>query len=181
MQQNELPEGWENVPLMEICSLIRGVSYKRGEEKDEANEDYVPLIRANNIQKVLQFEDLKYVPSKLVSSEKLLTMGDVIIALSSGSKKVVGKAVTLSKPWFGTFGAFCGVLRPNNYISWKYFGYYFQTSDYRDFISIKSSGVNINNLKREYFEQIYFPLPPPPRTAPHRCSHRSTFYAAGCD
>ncbi|MBN1195574.1 MAG: restriction endonuclease subunit S [Methanomicrobiaceae archaeon] len=157
---SELPEGWVEIPLMEMSSLIRGVSYKKGQETNEPSEGYIPLIRANNIQNTIQFEGLKYVPSNLVSSEKLLQEGDVVIALSSGSKKVVGKAASLSKSCLGTFGAFCGVLRPTEKMNEKYFGYFFQTRDYRDFISRKSSGVNINNLKLQYFKEIGFPLPP---------------------
>jgi type I restriction enzyme S subunit len=80
--------------------------------------------------------------------------------MSSGSKSIVGKAATVRQPFDGTFGAFCGVLRPSNRVDWKFFGYFFQTKYYRDRISEASAGVNINNLKREYFEAINFPLPP---------------------
>jgi type I restriction enzyme S subunit len=90
----------------------------------------------------------------------LLQVGDVVIAMSSGSKTVVGKAATIKKPWLGSFGAFCGVLRPSNLIDWGYFGAFFQTAEYRNEISEKSAGVNINNLKRTYFEEIRVPTAP---------------------
>ncbi len=161
-QRSELPEGWVETPLLEISSLIRGVSYKKGQEINEEREGYIPLIRANNIQTNISFDNLKYVPSNLVSPEKILQQGDVILALSSGSKKIVGKAVYLSEPWNGTFGAFCGVLRPIKTINAQYFGYFFKTKAYRDHIYKRASGVNINNLKTQYFKEIDFPLPPLP-------------------
>ncbi len=159
-QKSELPEGWVKTPLLEISSLIRGVSYKKGQETNEEREGYVPLIRANNIQNNISFDNLKFIPQNLVSPEKILQQGDVILALSSGSKKVVGKAAYLFEPWNGTFGAFCGVLRPIKTINTQYFGYFFKTKEYRDHIYKRASGVNINNLKTQYFREIDFPLPP---------------------
>jgi type I restriction enzyme, S subunit len=42
----------------------------------------------------------------------------------------------------------------------RYFGLFFQTKEYRDFVSEASAGVNINNLKRDHFAQINLPIPP---------------------
>ncbi len=39
-------------------------------------------------------------------------------------------------------------------------GYFFQSQDYRDTISKLSSGVNINNLRREHLEQLQLFFPP---------------------
>ncbi len=105
------------------------------------------LIRATNISSSLQFENLVYVPSKYVSAEQLLRAGDIVIATSSGSKSVVGKAALLYEDWFGTFGAFCAVARPAPAASARYLAYYLQTGEYRSYVSACSAGVNINNLK----------------------------------
>jgi type I restriction enzyme S subunit len=80
--------------------------------------------------------------------------------MSSGSKKVVGKAAVLRKNWSGTFGAFCAVLRPTPEIDWRFFAEFFRTQKYRTAISELSAGVNINNIKRQYFQEIQIPLPP---------------------
>lgn len=157
---DELPEGWTTAPVTELCELVRGVSYAKGEESNAPRTGYIPLLRAGNINSEIVFDDLRFVPPQNVTSEQMLRLGDVLVAMSSGSKTVVGKAATLNHEWNGTFGAFCGVLRPSTLLSSDYFGLFFQTKQYRDFVSEASAGVNINNLKREHFEQIPLPIPP---------------------
>lgn len=150
------------VPLGDLCQKLRGVSYSKDEVTSFPTKDYVPILRANNIDDdELNYEDLVYVPKGRVVAKQLLQKGDVVIAMSSGSKKVVGKGAQLKKDWIGSFGAFCGVLRPNlDKVNQDYFGYYFGSTTYRKYISDVSAGTSINNLKNEHFENISFPLPP---------------------
>ena len=157
---NDLPKGWASASVLELADLIRGVSYAKGEASSEPDNGRVALLRANNIGDGLNFEDLQYVPCMRVSDEQRLRVGDVVVAMSSGSKAVVGKAASLRDTWNGTFGAFCGVLRPNSDVDSGFFGAYFQTKEYRTAISEASAGTNINNLKREYFQVQSIPLPP---------------------
>lgn len=156
----ELPEGWANASVLELCELIRGVSYAKGEAATTPSAGRVALLRANNIGDGLNFDDLQFVPQSRVSDEQKVRVGDVVIAMSSGSKSVVGKAASIKKQWNGTFGAFCGVLRPSLQIDARYFGLFFQTKHYRNAISEASAGTNINNLKREYFAELILPLAP---------------------
>ncbi|MCI0723689.1 MAG: restriction endonuclease subunit S [Acidobacteria bacterium] len=157
----ELPEGWAGARVTDLCNLVRGVSYKKGEASTEPRSGLVAILRANNIgEGRLNFDDLQYVPAERVAHHQKLKLGDVIVAMSSGSKKVVGKAASLDAPWDGGFGAFCGVLRPVKHIDRRYFGYWFQTRVYRDTISDTAAGVNINNIKREHFDSLKIPLPP---------------------
>src|SRR5437870_4969835 len=116
-EESDLPEGWATASVLDLCQIIRGVSYKSGEERTEEVKGYIPLLRANNIDAEIVLRDLRFVPSSNVSEEQMLQVGDVVIAMSSGSKTVVGKAATIRKSWYGTFGAFCGVLRPNTIIN----------------------------------------------------------------
>jgi type I restriction enzyme S subunit len=146
--------------VLDLAELIRGVSYARGEASPTAATGRVALIRANNIADGLVLNDLQYVPVGRVSDEQHLRVGDVVIAMSSGSKSVVGKAASVRKSWDGAFGAFCGVLRPTAMLNHGYFGLYFQTRDYRSAISEAAAGTNINNLKREHFADQRLPLPP---------------------
>jgi type I restriction enzyme S subunit len=156
----ELPEGWAEAPVTGFAELIRGVSFQGGEASDSPATGLVAILRANNISDSLKFTDLQYVPEGRISSLQMLRVGDVVIAMSSGSKSVVGKAASVSAPWNGAFGAFCGVLRPSEEIDPNYFGRFFQTRGYRSYVSEVAAGNNINNLKREHFENIQMPLPP---------------------
>jgi type I restriction enzyme, S subunit len=145
----------------EISTQIRGITYSQGDAIHSFQEDYVPILRANNItEEGLNFDDLIYVPKKIIKDYQLLRMGDVLIAASSGSKHIVGKAALVKSDICSSFGAFCKVLRPNKNIDFGYFSYYFQTPDYRKRISELSAGANINNLKNENLNKLKIPLPP---------------------
>jgi type I restriction enzyme S subunit len=157
---SDAPEGWYFVPLLTLCEIVRGVSFDKGEAIAELKPHYVPLLRANNIGIELDINDTQYVPSSRVKPQQYLLPGDVVVAMSSGSKAVVGKGAQLKHEWFGTFGAFCGVIRPSNQINSDYFGLFFQTFEYRNAISESAAGTNINNLKRAYFAALNLPLPP---------------------
>ncbi len=158
---SDLPEGWSSCSPLEVADLIRGVSYKKGEASTEAAPGLVPLLRANNIDAGrLNFDNLLFVPDNRVSSEQRLRAGDVVLAMSSGSQAVVGKAASLSMHWQGTFGAFCGVLRAAAEIDAGYFGLFLQTGSYRKGMSALAAGTNINNIKRQYFEEFTLPVPP---------------------
>lgn len=145
-------------PLTDLATLVRGVSYTKGVEKREPTDGYVKLLRANNIQETLFFGDVLYVPKSCVKAEQILRNGDILVAMSSGSKSVVGKT---AQYWESgeptTFGAFCGVLRPIEGVDPAFLGWFLKTEQYRQFISEISAGVNINNLKREYFAQVEVP------------------------
>ncbi len=154
-----LPPDWIAAPISELCDKIRGVTYEKAEARTEPRLGHLPILRANNIDNHLVFDDLVWVPATRISEKQYLREGDVLVAMSSGSKKVVGKAAQLDHSWKGSFGAFCAVLRSSKQIDAKYFGHFFHTSAYRNTISDLASGTNINNLKNEYFDQIEIPFP----------------------
>lgn len=159
----ELPGAWACVNLLDCSTFVRGVTYSRGDASDLPAPGFVPIIRANNIQGGrLELGDLVYVPEGLVSAEQTLRVGDVVIATSSGSISVVGKAAQVRTTSTLSFGAFCGVLRPSNVINARYFGHFFMSKGYRDTVSEMARGVNINNLKRDHFQSIALPLAPEP-------------------
>jgi type I restriction enzyme S subunit len=156
----EMPKGWARTNLGQIASVLRGVTYRKEDARDRPAQGLVPLLRATNISSTLSLDEVLYVPEKYVSSEQLLCAGDVVIAASSGSKSIVGKAALLDHDWFGTFGAFCAVVRPDARISFKFLGYALQTAEYRSYVSACAAGVNINNLKASHLNDYNLPLAP---------------------
>lgn len=160
--QKRLPKGWRMAMLGEVCELVRGVTYEKREASNVAEKTYVPILRANNITSELNFENLVYVPSKRISVKQYIRKDDIIIAMSSGSKDVVGKAAQAKFDFHGAFGAFCGLIRPSDEINKRFVGFFFQSFFYRDTVSRLSIGVNINNLRREHIESLAIPLPPLP-------------------
>lgn len=153
---------YTQVPFTEIATLIRGVSYNKSVASVSEREGYIPILRANNIQKNLVLTDLVYVPSDLVKEEQMIRKGDIVLAMSSGSKDLVGKSAQADTNIGAAFGTFCGLIRAKENVDSKFLGLYFQTQEYRNFVSYQSQGVNICNLKKKDIESLQIPLPPLP-------------------
>ncbi|MND68385.1 Type-1 restriction enzyme EcoKI specificity protein [compost metagenome] len=150
------------VAVGDIAEQVRGISYPKSDATTQEGVGLVPILRANNISETgLAFTDLVYVPKKYVRPHQYIRRGDVVIAASSGSIDVVGKAGALRTEFDGSFGAFCKVLRPNQKrVDPIYFSHFFKTVAYRRRISSLAAGANINNLKNEHLDDLLIPLPP---------------------
>jgi type I restriction enzyme S subunit len=98
---SKLPQGWAITRLGYIVDIIRGVSYKKEDATNADGPGLVPILRATNINGNLNFEHLVWVPKKYVSDDQMLRAGDIVIAASSGSLSVVGKAAQLKQDWQG--------------------------------------------------------------------------------
>ncbi|MFO0624066.1 MAG: restriction endonuclease subunit S [Polyangiales bacterium] len=146
---SELPKGWVETTIGEICSFVRGVAYKKEQATDRPGKDTVAVLRANNLQSgTFERDDIVYVPGSVVSSDQLLQPGDTVLAMSSGSASVVGKAVSVQQAEPNTaFGAFCGLIRPHDTVVGGWLRHYFQTQSYREAMTAAAAGVNINNLR----------------------------------
>jgi type I restriction enzyme, S subunit len=158
--RQQLPKGWERTTLDAVLRVIRGVTYRKDESSKTPVDGFLPILRANNIQASLEFENLVYVPAKDVSEIQRIKVGDIVIAASSGSLSVVGKAAQLKSPWVGSFGAFCFGLRPEPLIDERFVGWFLHTNEYRNRVSKAAAGININNLRAEHIERTPFRIPP---------------------
>jgi type I restriction enzyme S subunit len=156
----ELPEHWSMATFGDIADLLRGVSYKKPDASKEPVSGKVPVLRANNIGYGLNFDDLVYVPEQLVKEEQFIKKGDIIIAMSSGSKHLVGKAAQANENFNGAYGAFCANLRVTEGIDPKYVAYFYSSQENLKRISASSKGSNINNLKREHILEAPIPIAP---------------------
>ncbi|MDQ9037962.1 restriction endonuclease subunit S [Acinetobacter seifertii] len=150
------------VKIGNISTQIRGVSYSKSDVIANMQDGYLPVLRANNIQEQgLVLDDFVYVPESKIFRKQRILAGDVIIAASSGSISLVGKAASAKENINAGFGAFCKILRPNTeLVDPRYFANYFQTQKYRQIISNLAAGANINNLKNEHLDDLEIPLPP---------------------
>ena len=157
----KIPSSWVIADVDEFAFLIRGITYSRNDANDIPSEGFLPILRANNIQEnALTFEDLVYVPKHLISEEQLIQKGDIIFAMSSGSKHLVGKSAQAKTAFNGSYGAFCALLRTVEIVSEQYISYYFLGNEFRRLISEIAKGTSINNLKREHILFSKIPLPP---------------------
>jgi type I restriction enzyme S subunit len=156
----DLPNGWEWVRLGEIASVIRGVTYGKSDASAKLLLGYVPLLRGNNIDKFLNFDSLVFVPKQLLNEEQYVKAGDIVIAMSSGSLNLVGKASQSINDFNGSFGAFCGVIRSASKEIFSFFGFFFQTPFYRLQAASHGKGIGINNLQKTALQILEVPLPP---------------------
>ena len=112
----ELLNKWAEIGLLDISDLVRGVTYTSADASDMAFDGSVPVLRANNIQdRAFDLCDLVHVPSSLVSNAQRIRQGDVVVATSSGSISVVGKAAQASSDMnagFGSCSTWPGVRAP---------------------------------------------------------------------
>lgn len=156
-------EDWIECKAEDFGELIRGITYNKNQASDIPTDNYLPLLRANNINdNKLNFDDIKYVEESLIDDFQKIIPNDILIAMSSGSKHLVGKSAQSKGHYEGSFGAFCAVFRPNQNLSGNYVSYFFQSNDFRKNISEISKGSNINNLKREHILDFVFPIAPLP-------------------
>lgn len=154
---------WKIVTIKSISKQIRGVSYTPKDVSSVPLEGHIRLLRANNItESGIDLSDTVFVNQKCISESQKLKVGDILIAASSGSIKIVGKAILIEDEINSSFGAFCKVIRPSENVDYRYLSYYFRSSDYRQKISHLAAGANINNLRNEDLDNLEIPLPPLP-------------------
>lgn len=155
-----IPKNWKKDKLKNYIDIIRGVNYNSNEAYDVVTPDTTTLLRANNISSngTINFDKVIYVSNKNIKDEQIIKKNDILVAMSSGSKDLVGKAAQSSSDLNCSFGAFCSIVRPK-IINSKFIGYYFQTDFYRTKISELSTGININNLRKEYIENLDIAIP----------------------
>jgi type I restriction enzyme, S subunit len=155
-----LPKDWKVERIGNVANLYRGISYSKDVATNTPSKTQLPILRANNIQGDLNYDDLVYVPRELIKDEQYIKKDDIIFAMSSGSKHLVGKSAVAKNNFDGSYGAFCALLRIKDSINKKYVSFVFQGNAYRKLISEIAKGTNINNLKREHILDFEFPLPP---------------------
>jgi len=149
--------------VADVAEQIRGVTYAKEDAASNPRPGYLPILRAGNIaDDGLVFDDLVFVPAERVAATQKIRRNDVLIAASSGSLDVVGKAARALTDFDGGFGAFCKVLRPSAAIDPAYFAHFFRTREYRQRVSALAAGANINNLRNEHLDEFKIPLPPLP-------------------
>ncbi|EFI71584.1 restriction endonuclease subunit S [Segatella baroniae B14] len=155
----------EKYPLQKLkthIDVIRGVSYKPVDIKEETSDSISVILRSNNIiNGQINFDDVVYVDNKRVTTEQVLSKGDIVMCGSNGSKKLVGKAAMINTiPSYRTsFGAFCLGIRCKESILPEYLSVYFQTPKYREVIEFLGSGSNILNIKPEHIYNLEIPIP----------------------
>ena len=155
-----VPNGWKVTTLSQIASIHRGVTYGKSDASGIERPGLIALLRGHNIQSEINLENLVYVPTSKVSLDQILKTGDIVIAMSSGSADLVGKAAQFRDEQEVSFGAFCGVIRPVSQAIQTYLAFFCQTPFYRNQTQKGGKGIGIQNLSKGDLERLACPLPP---------------------
>ncbi len=163
VENAQLPKGWEIKKLGEVCDFQRGLTYSRKNAVD-FSENIV--LRATNIDlenSCLDFSELKYLDNNFqIKENKKLVKGGLLICLSSGSKKHLGKVALVDDDYNYAFGGFIGQIIPKKEIYSNFLFYNLISDKYKTYILELTDGININNLKSVDLKAFQIPLPPLP-------------------
>ncbi len=155
-----MKQGWEIKKLGEVVTFQRGLTYSKN---DEVELSCNGVLRSNNIDldtMSLVFDELKYVREDLViTPDKKLSKGSILICMSNGSKQHLGKVAFIDKDYDYAFGGFMGLIKPNDDICAKYIYYTCISSSYKHFLAGVGCGANITNLKFADLAQYTVPVP----------------------
>lgn len=161
--KREIPEGWKVEAISKYILIHRGVNYSKGDIVYLHQEDFVPLLRANNIQNgVINYDSMVYVRKTFVSEEQMLDKNSVLITMSSGSKEHLGKTAIIYSSLPCTYGAFCSKISIDQKMR-SYLSVFFRSKLFKNHINKMSLGTNINNINNinnEHINSILLPIPP---------------------
>ncbi|WP_294728354.1 restriction endonuclease subunit S [uncultured Fusobacterium sp.] len=156
-QPYKIPDNWVWTRLGGVIDIFRGLSYTKN---DEVGDGYL-VLRGNNLtDNGLAFLENVYVNEKVAEKGIKVKKDDIVLVASTGSSKVIGRACVAKEDYEKTtIGAFLLLCRPKENIAKNWVHYIFKTLRYRLYISEQAKGTNIKNIKNEYLENFYFPLP----------------------
>lgn len=149
------------IRLNEIADVIKGVTYSKDDQVYDKTNNIV--VTADNITNDGSFELVKKVFLRndfAIDDAKRLQKNDILVCVSSGSKSHVGKCAYIASDTEYFAGGFMGILRSStDNICMKYLWIVLSSKQFRDIMSQKSTGSNINNIS-SVLGDIKVPVPP---------------------
>lgn len=154
----EIPEGWEIKKSKYFGNVRNGLTYNPSDLVSDSKG--ILVLRSGNIQNgKLCLSDNQYV-SVEIPSKLLVKKNDILITSRNGSMKMIGKSAIIEEDLDATFGAFMMLFTPNIEINSKFF-YYLLNSNGFEFYRGLFSTSTINQLTKNVFDNMVFPLPSP--------------------
>ncbi len=148
----KIPKTWEIKKLREIGSCIRGLTYS----PDDLSDQGLLVLRSSNIEDGnVVFDDLVYV-KKDVKSEFISKIGDILICVRNGSRRLLGKsAVITGNLPRATHGAFMTIFRTNQY---EFVKYLIESNIFFKQVS-RDIGATINSINTQNLLDYEFAFP----------------------
>lgn len=151
----EVPEHWTITKLKHLSRALIGLTY--APEDVVTDGSGVTVLRSSNIQNgLLDMADIVQV-RRVVDSELMVKLGDILICSRNGSRALIGKNIQLDERSLGcTFGAFMTVVR-GNFNDYLYFVFNSTMFDANSALYMTST---VNQLTISMIANMEAPLPP---------------------
>ena len=160
---SDLPEGWSEVELDEICQLVRGITFPTTEKRYLPAEGLVACLRTANVQSVVDWQDLWFVPRSYVKSDDQYVAENDILISTANSYELVGKVSRVtSLRYKATLGAFISLLRANQGIDPGFLFYQMASDQAQQAIrEMSSTTTNISNVSGAKLKTLKLKVAPP--------------------
>jgi len=154
---------WPLVELGEIADIIRGITFGKAEQLQEATADSLAVATTKAAQAHgIVVEDLYHVPrSVLKDDSKLLRRGDILIS-TANSLNLLGRTThVLQVEQPTSFGAFMSLIRPRASVKDVFLLCCLRTQRAFEFFKVHAkTTTNISNLNTSELARFTIPLPP---------------------
>ena len=161
---SDLPTGWDEVPLNEAVTFIRGLTFKPDDVVDPG-PNTVDVFRTKNIQETLLRDDVLALPADtLKRPDQLLSEGDVLMS-TANSWNLVGKCSWVPElQRRSSFGGFVTALRADSDRVFPRYLYFWLSSPRTQarLRQLANKTTSISNLKPGRVGTLKLPLPPLP-------------------
>ena len=158
----ELPPGWATSSLDDVADLVRGIAFPSSAKSLKIAEDSIVCLRTKNVQRLVDWEDLWWVPTTFVRRpDQFVQELDILISVAN-SYDLVGKvALVGTPPSPATIGAFIALIRARTHMDARCLYYLLASPAAQARIrSVASTTVNISNVNTTKVRALRLPVPP---------------------
>ncbi len=159
----ELPRGWVWTKLLELFTIIRGVSFPKEAKYYNYEDGLIACLRTANVQKEIDWDNLWFIDQKyLRRCEQIIRKNDILIS-TANSLELLGKISRVKQlPYQSTLGTFIVLLRTlDGLLHPNYAYYYLSFHEFQSEVrSRASTTTNISNISVGKLGQIYCRLAP---------------------
>lgn len=166
-ENNDKKSKWGLARLSDICIIEKGITYDKNTDISNIKSN-IKILTADNILlngkiKLDTNKEIYLKNSFKIKDSKKLEKDNIIICMSSGSKKHVGKVAYANIDYYNIYvGGFLSIIKTINkdlIYNMKYLFIYLNSSLYKKNLENISTGSNINNLSNTILD-TKIPLPP---------------------
>lgn len=153
---------WVETTLGEVAEVVRGVTYKPSDVAATAGPDVVAVLRATNFDESgINDDNLVYVAAARVESQQRLRRNDVLVTMSTGSLRAIGKSCVIHRDYDSAFGGFLAVIRAKaNFGGATFLDLVLTSGEVRNYWRASARGTSIRNLSVKAMGELPISLPP---------------------